>query len=407
MHLTFLLSASLDSPYGKGRCLPLVTALAAQGYRITILALHHDWERCTQKRVSVTTDGDPIEIIYVGQMAVRKRDGKKQYFPAWQLMWVLWAGFIGFLRAGRAIRTDAYHVGKAQPVNGLAGWLLSRLTRRPLFVDCDDYEAVANHFTNPLQRRLVAWVEDWLPRQANGVTVNTTFLAERYHHMGYPARRIVQVPNGVPALPSLDAPLPSSLATVYATIPPHAPLIVYVGTLALESHPVDLLLEAFALLATQNTDAHLLVVGGGPDENHIRALAGASPAASRIHFTGQLPPDDALFAYRLATITVDPVHDNDVARARCPLKLMESLKAGKPIVTGDVGDRRTWLGADFAGWLVSPGSAEALAQGMASVLSERERRTSSAIQARADHFAPDKLALQWAQIYAPLEKVTA
>ncbi len=407
MHLTFLLSTSLDSPYGKGRCLPLAAALAAQGYHITILALHHDWERCAVKRVTLATRGAPIEIIYVGQMAVRKRDGKKRYFPAWQLPGVLLTGFIGFLRAGRTLPTHAYHVGKAQPVNGLAGWLLGRLTRRPLFVDCDDYEAVANHFTNPLQQWLVASVEDWLPRQAHGITVNTTFLAERYSGMGYPARRIVRVPNGVPVLPSLSQPLPPVLATARAAIPATAPIVLYVGTLALESHPVGLLIEAFTRLAQENTDVHLLIVGGGPDEDNIRALANSSPVSTRIHFTGQLPPDDALFAYRLATITVDPVEDNAVARARSPLKLMESLASGKPIVTGDVGDRRAWLGAEFEEWLVAPGSAASLAEGMATVIARHETWSPVTIQSRAAHFAWEPLAERWAEVYTPLAKGTA
>lgn len=408
MHLTFLLSTSLDSPYGKGRCLPLAHALAAQGYHITILALHHDWERCTQKELTIPTEGTPLTIRYVGQMAVRKRDGKKSYFPAWQLLWILWMAFLGFLRAGGKIPTHAYHVGKAQPVNGMAGWFLSRLTRRPLFVDCDDYEAIANHFSNPLQRWLVARVEDWLPRQAEGITVNTTFLAERYIRMGYPAEQIVQVPNGVPLLPPVDAPLPTPLATMRATIPADAPLILYVGTLALESHPVDLLIEAFHLLAQQSPDSHLLVVGGGPDESKIQAVANDSNAATRIHFTGQLPPDDALFAYRLATITVDPVYDNEVARARCPLKLMESLAAGKVIVTGDVGDRRTWLGADFTEWLVAPGDAQALADGMARCIAQQNSWSPDMIQERAALFTWEPLAEQWATLYHPhLAKVAA
>lgn len=384
--------------------MPLAYALAAQGYTITILALHHDWERCTQRRLTLPTAGAPIEVQYVGQMAVRKRDGKKIYFPAWMLLWVLFTGVLGFLWVGARQRTDAYHVGKAQPVNGIAGWLLSRLTGRTLFVDCDDYEAVANHFSNPLQQRLVAWVEDWLPRQARGITVNSTFLAERYVHMGYPAARIVQVPNGIPTLPALSDSTPAALAAVTTRLPVAVPIVLYIGTLALESHPVDLLLEAFTLLAQQHDTVQLLVVGGGPDEAALHRHAHTSPAAARIHFTGQLPPDDALFTYRHATITVDPVYDNEVARARCPLKLMESLASGVPIITGDVGDRRTWLGASFEEWLVAPGSAAALADGLARGIAAQAAGEWSAaeIQQHATSFAWDKLAATWASVYAPL-----
>jgi glycosyltransferase involved in cell wall biosynthesis len=70
----------------------------------------------------------------------------------------------------------------------------------------------------------------------------------------------------------------------------------------------------------------------------------------------------------LAKVTVDPVHDDPVARARCPLKIVESLALGTPVVTGDVGDRREMLDNGQAGLLVSPGQAGALAAGLAQIL---------------------------------------
>lgn len=396
MHITFVLAAALDSPYGQGRIVPMARELARRGHTVTLLALHYDWQRCTARQISVPTEGAPITVHYGGQMAVRKREGVKTYFRLLPLLGVLLTGFFGLVRAGLSTKTDVWHVGKPQPVNGLAGWLLSRLTRRPLYVDCDDYEAVMNHFMNPLQRRGVALVEDWLPRHARGITTHTTFLANRYRSLGYPAERIMLVPNGLPALPEEGAPLPPILQALQLRLG-NAPVVLYVGTLTLSGHPVDLLLSAFAQVAAQDEYVQLVIVGSGVDEQVLRQQAATLPCADRIHFTGWLDAETALLAYRLATVTVDPVLDNDVARARCPLKLMESLAMGKPIVTGDVGDRALWLGTVGQGWLVAPGSAEALSEGLTRVLSQSW--DSKTIQAQAANFDWQRLGDQWEQVY--------
>ncbi len=402
MRLTFLLSSSLDSPYGRGRCLPLARELARGGADVTILALHHDWERLREREQRIETGGKPLRVRYVGQMAVLKREGQKSYFPAWKLLWVSLHALTMFVLHGLRQPTDAFHVGKPQPMNGLAGWLLTRLRRLPLFVDCDDWEAGANRFSGGWQRALVAWVERWLPRQARGVTVNTTFLQRFFQAQGVPAERIVVVPNGPPVLPALERPLAPPLQAIAAQIARDpGPVIGYIGTLALESHAVELLLDAFDGVAAARPTSWLLLVGGGPDEALLRARAAQSPHAARIVFTGQIDAEAALHAYRLADLTVDPVHDDEVARARCPLKLMESLAAGRPIVTGDVGDRRAWLGAEFGGWLAEAGSPRALAEAICHTLdgSTEGHWTPAQIRERAALFAWPGLAAQWRTVY--------
>lgn len=399
MRIVFMLTTSLESPYGQGRCLPLARELAALGHDIRILALHHDLVNCSERRQLISTSGTPIEVRYVGQMHVRKRDGQKLYFPAWQLIWVVLTGMLGLLLAALTSPADVIHVGKPQPTNGIAAWLVTRLRRLPLFVDCDDYEAEANRFSGRWQKILVSWMEDWLPRQAVGITVNTTFLAQRYQKMGFAAEHIVRIPNGTGAKATQGQTLPKAFEVLEQELTSAAPLIVYVGTLALESHPVNLLLDAFALVVNGLPHCRLLLVGGGPDEAYLRQMASQMACGKQIFFTGQVSPTEALHAYQLADVTADPVYANDVARARCPLKLMESLTAGCPIVTGDVGDRREWLGTEFADWLVEPGSASALAEGLGRVLQAKQNYPSEKIRQRAKAFNWHSLASEWQKVY--------
>jgi len=60
------------------------------------------------------------------------------------------------------------------------------------------------------------------------------------------------------------------------------------------------------------------------------------------------------------------------ARARSPLKIFESLALGVPVVTGDVGDRRHILDGGRAGMLVKAGDAQALAEGIRTILEDAD-----------------------------------
>ena len=68
---------------------------------------------------------------------------------------------------------------------------------------------------------------------------------------------------------------------------------------------------------------------------------------------------------------VDPVHDNDAARGRSPLKLFESWVSEVPYITGDVGDRRGLFGDPMAGILFHPGNPDSLASTILDLLADQ------------------------------------
>ena len=76
MRVVFLLTTSLESPYGLGRCLPFAHQLAAQGHDVHLVALHHDLTPTTVRHFSL----DGVQVHYVGQMHVRKRGDVTTYF---------------------------------------------------------------------------------------------------------------------------------------------------------------------------------------------------------------------------------------------------------------------------------------------------------------------------------------
>ena len=369
MRVVFLSSLSAEYAYLIGRVLPLARVLLGAGHQVQVLALHHDWAALAER--TALCRGVPVR--YVGAMHVHGLGDARRQLRGAALLWVALAATLRLTRAALALPADLYHVGKPLPFNSVAGLLASRLRRRPLYVDCDDYEAASTRFTGRWQRGILRRFEDGMPRLATGVTVNTHFWEERLGMLGVPAERVAYIPNGVEVgrFGRAEAEAGRRLCRHFGL--EDKATVVYVGILSLTNHPLDLLLEAFGLVARALPAAHLLLVGGGEDGAALRRRVEEVGLAGRVTFTGLVPPDEIAAYYRLARCSVDPVRDDVHARARCPLKVVESIACGVPVVTGDVGDRRELVGQ--GGLLVRPGSSVALAEGIQRLLTDAEQRS--------------------------------
>lgn len=368
MRIVFAITQSMESPYGVGRALPLAHALAATGDEVHIVALHHDLANAPHRHY---IDGE-VHIHYVGQMHVRKVGDDTLYFGLLDLLRVLLAATLAMTRALIQLRPDLIHLGKPHPQNVVAGLIASRLPRRPLILDYDDLEAESNRTSGKWQRTLLDWMERLAPPIVDGVTVHSSFLRNRLLASGVDPDRIHTLPSAV-ELQRFAAPDAAAVANWRQRLPTNAPIVLYVGTLSLANHPVHLLLAAFAILRTRVPDAQLVIAGGGKDIDFLRALAKGYAIADSTHFLGRVPAAEIPALYAFAHLTVDPVFDDNTARARWPLKIIESLAAGVPVATGNVGERRAMLADQtgaIAGATVQPGNAHALAEAMHALLSK-------------------------------------
>jgi len=396
VRVTFLLTQSLESPSGLGRYWPLSKELARLGHKVTILALHHDFRTLSRQHFIK----DDVEVYYVGQMHVRKRGSGKFYFSPVHLIWIAALATWRLMRVALQIPTDVYHLGKPHPMNGLAVLLPHLIRNKPVYLDCDDYEAASNHFGKNWQKWVVAFFEDRLPAIASGITVNTRFTFERLKGLGYPTERIVYVPNGVDrhrfskindaAVGALHQQLDLAGRKV----------VLYVGSLSLASHAVDLLLEAFAVVQHAEPQAVLLLVGGGEDYKALQLQAETLGLGESVRFVGRVPPARVPLYYLLADATVDPVHDDPAGQARSPLKIVESMASGVPVVTGDVGDRSVVL-AHGGGLLVSPGDSTALAEGLITILKDKALHAHLSAEAREvqKQYYWDRLVQDFVRVY--------
>lgn len=380
MRIAFLLTQSLEGPGGAGRVLPMAKALARRGHAVKIIALHHDYAALAERRFRM----DGVEVCYVGQMQVRKVGSTKTYFSTPRLLWIV---FLGFLRlAFEVLRTpaDIVQVCKAQPMNLLAAYLKHLFQGTPIFLDSDDYERLNNRFKYRWQQEIVAWFERWAATFCDGITVTNRFLYRFYRSLGYPEERLTLIPHGYDPLrfAVLDEPdAPERVAEIRARLglAPGQKVVVFIGSVSLVCHAIDLLLEAFPRVMQSVPGAALVIVGGGEAFYEMRALAQSLGTARDVHFTGRVARDEVPYYFRLGDASVDPKREGELESAILPLKVVESLAAGVPCVSGDIGDSAEILGG--AGVMVKPGSVDALADGLIAVL--RDEALAAALRARA------------------------
>lgn len=130
-------------------------------------------------------------------------------------------------------------------------------------------------------------------------------------------------------------------------IPARAPLLATVGAL-IPRKGQELVIRALARLP----DAHLLLVGQGPDRAILEALARGSGMAARVHFLGSLDHELLPALLSAADMMVLPSASEGLANA-----WVEALACGCPLVITDAGGARELVTTPSAGRIVERDAA--------------------------------------------------
>jgi glycosyltransferase involved in cell wall biosynthesis len=119
---------------------------------------------------------------------------------------------------------------------------------------------------------------------------------------------------------------------------------------------VALLLDAFALVRERIADAHLIVVGDGPEAPSLRAQAGALGISQHVTFAGAIAFEDTPAFYRTADVfALSSTFDNS------PNVLLEAMASGRPVVATDVGGVAEFVPDRRGGLVVPAGDVQAFA----------------------------------------------
>jgi glycosyltransferase involved in cell wall biosynthesis len=136
----------------------------------------------------------------------------------------------------------------------------------------------------------------------------------------------------------------------------------------------DLLIEAFARLRERHPDAHLVLIGEGPERPRLEAMVESLREGEHVRLIGFRPRLDSYL--RHATAFVLTSHWEGFGNV-----LVEAMATGAPVISVDcpVGPRDILEGGE-AGMLVWQRDPQAIASAMAMMIEDRERRAQ--LQAR-------------------------
>jgi len=145
---------------------------------------------------------------------------------------------------------------------------------------------------------------------------------------------------------------------------------------------LDLLLEAVGLAAARGRDVRAVLVGGGPDEEKLRARARDLGIDERVRFVGRVGHDEVQRYYRALDALVYPRRRTKLTDTVTPLKPLEAMAQGKLVLASDVGGHRELVRDGQTGLLFAADDVGALAASLERLIDEPHLRTAFADHAR-------------------------
>lgn len=216
--------------------------------------------------------------------------------------------------------------------------------------------------------RASRWLDTLVLRRAQAVTVICEGLRRDVQSRGVPEGRITVIPNAVDA-EQFQPPGISSQSAKKRWELQGRTVIGFIGSF-FTWEGLGLLLEALPEIQRLRKDVALLLVGGGLEEASLRQQAARLGVTADVVFAGSLPHSAIAEAYAAIDLLVFPRLRMRLTELVTPLKPLEAMAMGKPLIASDVGGHRELIEDGKTGILFAAGDADALARAVCRLLAD-------------------------------------
>ncbi len=183
----------------------------------------------------------------------------------------------------------------------------------------------------PLSKTIGTWLlryGQWFCSKGDYVTLPTQAAIEMLRPDGF--RKPTQaISNGIDLSRFHPGEAPRDFRDRFG-IPPHVPVVLYLGRVDAEKH-LSVLLQAMHELGSARA-VHLVVVGFGVDLHHLERLARSLGIQDRVTFTGRIEEADKPDFFRIANVFAmpSPAELQSIAT-------LEAMASGLPVVAVNAG----------------------------------------------------------------------
>lgn len=249
-------------------------------------------------------------------------------------------------------------------LNGLAALKVGQKLGIPVVYEVRAFweDAAVDHGTSTQggpRYRLTRGLETYVLHRADHVTTICEGLRKDIVARGISAKRVTVIPNAVqPTSFQFETPPNEALARELNLS--GKVVLGFVGSFY-KYEGLDMLLAALAKVHREQPQVVVLLVGGGPEEERLRAFAQELGLNQQVYFVGRVSHSDVANYYSIIDYLIYPRRSKRITELVTPLKPLEAMALGKPVIASDVGGHRELIEDNQTGILFTAESPDALA----------------------------------------------
>jgi PEP-CTERM/exosortase A-associated glycosyltransferase len=274
-------------------------------------------------------------------------------------------------------------------LNGLAALKAGRKSGLPVVYEVRAFweDAAVDHGTckeDDLRYRLTRKMETHVVKNASAVTTICQGLRGDLINRGFDESKFTVIANAVnveqfDVISAEDKANNANLASELKLTDCH--VLGFLGSFyAYEG--LDLVIAAMPEIIAKNPKARLLLVGGGPQEENLKQQVILLGLEEKVVFTGRVEHHDVGKYYSLVDLLVYPRKVMRLTDLVTPLKPLEAMAQGKPVLASDVGGHKELISDNETGFLFKAGDVNQLSQRVIELLADEDKLSSVLINGR-------------------------
>lgn len=168
---------------------------------------------------------------------------------------------------------------------------------------------------------------------------------------------------------------------------------------------IDNLIRAVDILRSQTPHVVCLIAGDGPQKESLQELVGELDLADHVILTGHVPNEEIEDYYALIDLFVVPRIDDRAARLVTPLKPLEAMSMGLPVITSSLPALMELVAPGERGMAFPPSDPPALAEVISTLIGDsdlRQKYAKSGQEWVRDHRTVQSNSKRYAQLLEPL-----
>jgi len=260
-------------------------------------------------------------------------------------------------------------------LNGLAALIAARKLKLPIVYEIRAFweDAAVDHGDckeGDLRYKLSHWLETYVVKRVHAVTTICEGLRSDLIARGVNANKITIIPNAVniESFTQLEQRCP----VLTSQLPLNQSYVVGFAGSFYQYEGLDILIKALALTKEMKLDIKLLLVGGGSQLENLTQLITELGLTEQVILTGRVAHEKVKDYYSLMDVTVLPRKSMRLTELVTPLKPLEAMALGIPVMASDIGGHRELISHNETGLLFKADDVSALADAIASLVTNRD-----------------------------------